>query len=304
MAALLELDRPSWVDQELYPFTDRWITVGREGTIHYVDEGPPEGTPSAGTLVFAHGTPTWSFEWRQLIRALSPAYRCVAPDHLGFGLSERPMTAEYTPEAHARRFHLWMDVLGLQDVTLIVHDYGGPIALPFAIAEPRRVRRLVVMNSWMWSFEDDREMERKARFASGRFGLFLYRQFNASLKLITPSAYADRKKLTKRIHGQLLAPFVGIDSRERVLWALAYALLGSSAHYASLWERRAALADIPSLIVWGTLDPAFPVRYLARWREALPHGEVVELPVGHWPQEEAPEETLAAVRAFLERHSV
>jgi haloalkane dehalogenase len=293
--------RPAWVDGELYPFQDRWLPLEREGLIHYIDEGPPEGTPAAGTLVFAHGTPTWSFEWRQLIRELRSSWRCVALDHLGFGLSERPMDAEYTPEAHARRFRAWLDALELRDFTLVVHDFGGPIALPVALDDPERVRALIVLNSFMWATRGDPHLEKGGRIMGGRFGLFLYRHFNASLKIITPKAYADRKKLTPRIHAQYLAPFVGIDSRERVLWALAYALLASSDYYGALWDKRTALAGIPSLIVWGTQDPAFHLPHLARWREALPHAEVVELPVGHWPQEEAPDEVLSAVRGFLER---
>ena len=303
--------RPSWVDEELYPFTDRWVTLPNQGTIHYVDEGPPEGTPSLGTIVFSHGTPSWSIEWREVIKALSPHYRCIALDHLGFGLSERPMVTfntgdvspvDYTPGAHAFRFGMFMEALQLQDVTLVVHDYGGPFALPFALEQPHRVKRLVVMNTWMWSFQGDPHIERAAKLLSGRFGLFLYRQLNASLTMITPRAYAKRKRLTKRLHGQLIAPFTGIDSRERVLWVLAWSLLGWSDFYQNMWDHRALLADIPALILWGTKDPAFLPRYVARWREALPRAEVVELPVGHWPQEEAPEETIAALRSFFERH--
>ena len=286
---------PSWVDRELYPFTARRLEVEGEGALSYVDEGSQDAPP----IVFVHGTPSWSFDWRSLILALRGTHRCLAPDHLGFGLSERLFGAEYTPEAHALRFRAWLDALELRNVTLVVHDFGGPIGLPAALDRTGPVTRLVVLNSFMWSFEDDPDMARKARFAGGGLGLWLYRNLNASLRIITPSAYADRKKLTKRIHGQLLAPFVGIDSRERVLWALAHALLGSSAFYRSLWEQRAALADLPALIVWGMRDPAFPPRLLARWREALPQAEVVELPVGHWPQEEAPDEVTEAVRRFL-----
>ena len=296
--SVFEGARPSWVDQELYPFQDRWLELPGEGVLHYVDEGP--ATP-AGTIVFAHGTPTWSFEWRDLIRALRSTYRCLAPDHLGFGLSERPMGAQYTPEAHARRFRMWADILQLQDFTLVVHDFGGPIALPVALDEPGRVKRLVVLNSFMWDTRDDPHLARGGRLMGGRLGLFLYRHFNASLKLITPQAYADRKKLTPRVHAQYLAPFVGIDSRERVLWALAHALLGSADHYASLWAKRGALAEVPSLLIWGTRDPAFTGAHLARWREALPHAEVAEIPVGHWPHEEAPEPSLAALEGFLAR---
>jgi haloalkane dehalogenase len=266
-----------------------------------VDEGPPPGAPVAGTVVFAHGTPTWSFEWRHLIRALSPSYRCVALDHLGFGLSERPMGAEYTPEAHARRFRQWLDALALSDFTLVVHDFGGPIALPAALDEPTRLRGVVLLNTFMWDARTDPHLAKGGRIMGGRLGLFLYRHLNASLRILTPTAYADRKKLTRRIHDQYLAPFVGIDSRERVLWALAYAILGSSDYYAGLWERRSALADIPSLIIWGTKDPAFHRPHLERWREALPRAEVIELPVGHWPQEEAPDEVARALGRFLAR---
>lgn len=292
--------RPAWVDPELYPFLDRWIELPGEGLIHYVDEGPADGS-NAGTLVFVHGTPTWSFEWRHLIRHLSGRYRCVALDHLGFGLSERPAEAEYSPEAHARRFRAWLDALELSGFTLVVHDYGGPIALPVALEDPGRVVRLIVLNSFMWATRGDPHLERGGKLLGGRLGLFLYRHFNLSLKTLTPKAYADREKLTPRIHAQYLAPFTGIDSRERVLWTLAHALLASSDFYATLWDRRSALRALPALIVWGTEDPAFHLPHLARWREALPDAEVVELPVGHWPHEEAPAEVLAAVSRFLDR---
>ena len=291
---------PAWVDRELYPFALHRLELPGEGVLNYLDETPAHSRP--GPVVFVHGTPSWSFEWRHQITGLEDSYRCLAPDHLGFGLSERPFDADYSPEEHARRFGEWIEALDLQDVTLVVHDFGGPIALPVALEQPGRVSRLIVLNSWMWSLAGDPHIERGARILGGAFGRWLYRAFNASLRILTPSVYADRKKLTRRIHAQYLAPFAGIDSRERVLWRLAQALLGSSDFYADLWDRRVALADLPALVVWGIRDPAFPPRYLDRWREALPQAEVVELEVGHWPQEEAPGELLAAVRSFLDRN--
>jgi haloalkane dehalogenase len=181
-----------------------------------------------------------------------------------------------------------------------VHDFGGPIALPIVLGDPGRVMGLVVLNSWMWSFADDPEMTRRARMASGALGRFLYRRLNASLRLIAPSAYGDRRKLTKAIHRQYLAPFPDADGRERVLWALARALLGSSPFYDGLWQNRRQIADVPTLIVWGMKDSAFRPHQLGRWRRALPHASVVELPAaGHWPHEEEPEAVLAALEPFL-----
>jgi haloalkane dehalogenase len=293
MRPVAEAALPAWLDRQAYPFTSRELELSA-GRLHYIDEG--SGPP----ILFVHGTPTWSFEWRHLVAGLRATHRCVAVDHLGFGLSERPAAAAYTPEAHAERLREFVEELGLGRFTLVVHDFGGPIGLPLALDGSGRVERLVVLNSWMWSFADDAEMTKRAKMIAGDFGKFLYRRFNASLRMITPSAYGDRRKLTRAIHAQYLAVFPDADSRERVLYALALALARSAAHYDGLWQRRAALAAIPSLVVWGLKDSAFRPQQLAKWREALPHAKVVELSnAGHWPHEEDPEAVLAALRELL-----
>ena len=284
---------PHWLDRDAYPFTPRCLTLP-DGKLSYLDEG------SGPTVLLSHGTPTWSFEWRHVVRALAPEHRCLAPDHLGFGLSDRPRGADYRPEAHARRFAAFCDALGLEDVTLVVHDYGGPIALPWALAAPGRVRRLVVLNSWMWSFADDPLMRRRGRIAASFLGRALYRWANASLRMLTPSVYGDRRKLTPAIHRQYLAPFRARWSRVEVLWALARAINGSAAHYDDLWRRRAALADWKVSIVWGMRDDAFRPAMLDRWRVAAPHAQITTLAgAGHWPHEEEPAAVVAALRAAL-----
>jgi haloalkane dehalogenase len=152
----------------------------------------------------------------------------------------------------------------------------------------------------MWSFRGDPGMERKARLASGWLGRWMYRRLNASLRLLMPSAYGTRKKLTPAIHQQYFAPFPDPDSRERVLWALARALLGSADHYQRLWDGRSGLDGLPALVIWGRKDSAFPPHYLKRWQEALPTAEVVELETaGHWPHEEEPALVVDAMRRFL-----
>jgi haloalkane dehalogenase len=284
---------PAWVDRKAFPFEPRWLDLGA-GRMHYVDEG------IGPAILFVHGTPTWSFEYRHLIEGLKSRHRCVAVDHLGFGLSERPVGAAYTPEAHAERLRAFVDKAGLKRFTLVVHDFGGPIGLPLALDGSGRVERLVVLNSWMWSFADDAEMTKRARMVAGGLGKFLYRYLNASLRLVTPSAYGDKKKLTKAIHAQYLRVFPDADSRERVLYTLALALLGSSAHYEALWKRRASLAAIPTLIVWGLKDSAFRPSQLAKWRQAVPHAQIVELAeAGHWPHEEEPAAVVEALKKFV-----
>jgi haloalkane dehalogenase len=129
--------------------------------MHSIDEG--SGSP----LLFVHGTPTWSLEWRHLVRALARTHRCIAPDLLGFGLSERLPDFPSTPEAHAEAFARLVGRLDRPPFTLVVHDYGGPIGLPVCLQQPGRVARVVLLNSGMWSFAGDNDMEWKGRIAGG-----------------------------------------------------------------------------------------------------------------------------------------
>jgi pimeloyl-ACP methyl ester carboxylesterase len=283
---------PDWLDRSAYPFEPHWAELD-QGRMHFVAEGDGE------KLLFVHGTPTWSFEWRHLIRDLSRDYRCVAPDLLGMGLSERPEDFAYTPEAHARALSDFLDRHEPGEYTAVLHDFGGPIGLSHALAHPERVRRVVLINTWAWSLANEPVMARRARLVSGAFGRFMYGTLNASLRIIAPSAWGDRKKLTPAIHHQYLSVYPDRHSRVQVLWPFARALLGSSTFYGDLWRRLKILQQKPVLIVWGTKDTAFPPAMVQRWRQALPNAHVVELPVGHWPHEEASADVIAALREFL-----
>ena len=290
----VKFDPGGWVDRVAYPFVSRSLRLS-EGRVHYVDEGVGEGEP----IVFVHGTPSWSFEYRHLIRELCVSRRCIAFDHLGFGLSERPATFGYRPEDHARVFAEFVARLGLQRFTLVVHDFGGPIALPFAEAHPARIARLVVLNSFMWPTEGAK-LVRQARWAGSALGRLLYRHLNFSLRVLMPFAYGDKRRLTSAVHGQYLAPFRAKAARESVLWALARSLLGSRAHYAALWANRERLAKIPALVLWGERDRALPADYIQRWRQALPQAQIELLAeAGHWPQEERPELVLEILQRFF-----
>ena len=263
-----------------------------DGALHYVDIG------SGPTVCFVHGTPTCSYEWRHALHALHDTNRCLAMDHLGFGLSDRPAGAGYSPEAHAARFRGFMDTFApAGPFTLVVHDFGGPIALDWALDHPHRLDRLVVVNSWMWSFEDDAAMWKQAHLADSWLARMLYRHVNASLRLLLPAAYGDRRRIDARAHGYYQSLFPDAESRERVLYALARSLTRSSSFFAQLWARRAALMETPITLLWGPADRAFPVHILERWRSAFPHADVATFDgVGHWPHEEAPDAFLSALR--------
>jgi haloalkane dehalogenase len=290
---MVSMDTPTWLDRAAYPFASH-VHVVDDARMHYLDEGPRD---DPHPIVIAHGTPTWSFEWRDVVRTLRRDRRVIVPDHLGFGLSDKPATADYTPAAHARRLASLIDALALPRFVLVVHDFGGPIGLGAALGRLDRVERIVLANTWFWSVEDDARAVSISRFVRGWIGRFLYLWLGFSPRVLLPSALGDRRRLTRAIHRHYLAPFARRVDR-RAPWVLGCELAGSSAFYASIWARRSELAAIPSAIVWGERDPAFGPAYLARLRTALPYARVHALPeVGHFPAEEAPSEV---VRAILE----
>jgi haloalkane dehalogenase len=285
----------SWVDRTAYPFEPRYFEVDG-ARMHYVDEG--EGPP----VVMVHGTITWSFLYRDLIRALAPRYRCIAPDHLGYGLSDKPEHVPYRPADHARRLKALIEHLDLRDVTLIVHDFGGPIGLSYALDEPGNVRSLVLFNTWMWSLRGEPIVELASRLGGGAVGRFFFRRFNIELRTVFKAAWADRSKLTTALHQQYLKPFPQPSDREP-MWVLARELLGSSEWYDELWSRRERISAIPALLLWGLKDPIFRARHLARWQALFADAETVQFPkAGHFVQEEARDELRPIVERFLEAH--
>lgn len=285
-------DSRDWLDASLYPFVSRPFAIDGH-TMRYVDEG--SGRP----ILFVHGTPSWSFEWRHAIRTLSREHRCVAPDHLGFGLSDKPADAAYRPADHARRLQALVDALELRDLVLVVHDFGGPIGLPIALAQRQRVRSLVLVNTWMWSHGHESAVRRVSRLVGSPLGCFLYRWLNGSPRWLIPASFADRKKLTRSVHAHYMRPFATRHQR-MAPWVLGVELAQSDPYYESLWTKRAALEHLPTSIVWGIRDVAFGQTYLETWQALFPRARVVKLDAGHFPQEEQPDAVTEAVRRMAE----
>jgi len=282
---------PAWVDRAEYPFAPRRLAIDGVA-MSYVDEG------DGPTVLMVHGTPSWSFLYRHLVRGLRDRFRCVVPDLPGFGLSDKPPGDAYRPEDQARRLSAFIDALRLKDLTLVVHDFGGPIGLAHAIDRPANVRRLVLFNTWMWSLEGDRRFAWPGRLMSSRLGRLLYERLGVAVSVLWRQAVRDAQ-YTPALHGQYAAALRDPAARH-ASWIYARALLGSSTWFDGLWQRRDRIAAIPALLVWGMKDPAF-AGALPRWRALFTDAEVVEWPdVGHAPPEVRGAQAAATVRRFLE----
>jgi pimeloyl-ACP methyl ester carboxylesterase len=287
----------SWVDRTSYPFAPHYFDTP-EGRMHYVDEG------DGPAILMVHGTTTWSFLYRDLIRSLTAiGYRCIAPDHLGYGLSEKPEQADYRPEAHARRLHALIRHLRLRDLTLIVHDFGGPIGLSYAVEEPDNVRSLVLFNTWMWSLRGAPFAELAGRLSRGRLGRLFLKDLNLEMRVLFRMVWGNRSKLDRAVYEQYMKPLSQPCDRQSLL-VLARELLASSDWYATLWNRRERIQDIPALLLWGLKDPVFGPRYLVRWQELFTAAQTITFPsAGHYVQEEERGSKEGPLRQFLQLRS-
>lgn len=281
----------AWLDSQLYPFAQQTFQL-EAGKMHYVDEGEGE------TILFVHGTPTWSFLYRDFIKKFSKSHRCIAIDHLGFGLSEKPLDFSGKPEAHARNLAAFIEGMDLKDITLVVHDFGGPIGLGAAVTMPQRIKRVVLFNSWLWETKDNPAVQKVDRILNGFMGRFLYLRMNFSPKVLLKKGFADKKKLEKAVHRHYIRPFPDKDARQSLL-RIGQALLGSSDWYQEQWEKLDVLLDKPWLILWGMKDSFITPEYLEKWKERMPNATVEPLDCGHFVQEEGKERAIQLMGDFL-----
>jgi haloalkane dehalogenase len=281
-----------WIDRNEYPFASHHLPLPA-GRMHFLDEGT--GSP----ILMVHGTPDWSFGYRKLVKELSPDYRCVVPDNLGFGLSDKPRDWSYLPELQAQNLRTLIESLGLKQITLVLHDFGGPIGLDYALEHPENVRSLVLLNTWMWSLRGDPHFELFRKLMWGPMGRFLYLQLNFSARVIMKHAFGDRSKLPPQIHQQYLRALPTPDDR-RATWAYAQALLGASDWYGTLWQRRERIRQIPTLILWGMRDIAFRKKELERLETVFTRSRTVRFETaGHFLQEEEPEALCVEIRRHM-----
>lgn len=286
---------PAWLDTTEYPFTSRFFDH-EQVRQHYIDEG------AGPVLLFVHGTPSWSFDFRQVIKNLARDFRCIAVDHVGFGLSDKPRHYDYSTTQHANRLAALIDYLNLRDFTMVVHDFGGPIGLSVALSQPARVHALIILNSWLWSSEAEPDFKKMRRILKSPLLPLLYRYLNFSARFVLPAAFG-KKKPGKNIRRQYTAPFASVAEREGTI-AFARSLVNDQSWFQNLWEQVSPVATKPTLFVWGMSDPVIKPNYLDRFRTGFPKSEVVTLPdSGHFPQEEEPLAVANGIRNFLYKYA-
>lgn len=280
---------PDWLDRTAYPFSSSTFDT-EHGRMHYVDVG------AGPTVVLIHGTPTWSFLYRRIIADLSDDHRVVAPDLLGFGLSEKPQTEAVAPPRQAEHLRALLDHLDLGRLTMVVHDFGGPIGLAYALDHPDRVDRLVLFNTWMWA-QTDVVTTWASRFFGTRLGRWIYTNWNFSPNVMLPAL--THQDLSSEDHAHYQKPFPTPNTRHAP-WVFARDLTGANDWYAELWNRRDALRSIPALLLWGEQDPGFGRDARERWEDLFEQVETKTFAeAGHLLQEEEPDAVRSALRTFL-----
>lgn len=281
-----------WLDRREYPFKAHYFELPI-GKMHYVDEG--HGDP----IVMVHGNPGWSFEYRKIIKELSKTNRCIAPDHIGFGLSDKPENWDYLPRNHADNFEKLIESLNLQNITLIVSDWGGPIGLAYALKHPQKIKRIIILNSWLWSLEHDKYYQRFSGFMGGTVGRFMITRFNIFGKWIVKKSMGNSKKLSPLIHQHYYKHLAKPGDRKGCA-VFPKEIIGSGSWLNSLWQQRAKINSLPTTIIWGMKDIAFREQELNYWMTNWINPKIIRLTeAGHFPQEESPKTIIEELKKVL-----
>lgn len=278
-----------------FPFEPHFLETGALAQ-HYLDEGPRDGE----TLLFLHGNPTWSFLWRNLVKALRTRYRCVAPDHIGCGLSDKPQDYAYRLAQHIDNLERLVDELRLERITLVVHDWGGAIGFGLAQRRPDLVARAVVMNTAAFT-----GLKAPLRIRACRVplvGPLAVRGLNAFARAAT--VMATERGLAPDVKRGLLAPYGSWRERIATLrFVEDIPLAATHPSYATLRAIEAhleALQDLPLCLIWGARDWCFTLEFLNEWRRRFPAARAHVAPdAGHWVTEDAGDDVLAWIERFL-----
>ncbi|HZL87564.1 MAG TPA: alpha/beta fold hydrolase [Pirellulaceae bacterium] len=283
----------------LYPFCSRYLPLG-DARMHYIDEGT--GQP----LLFVHGNPTWSFYWRNLILDLQLSHRCIAVDHVGCGLSDKPQKYEYTLARRIDDLSRLVEALDLTGVTLLAHDWGGAIGLGAILRMPQRFSRIVLFNTG--AFPPPFVPWRIAACRMPLLGTLAVRGFNAFARAALSMATEKPQRMTPEVRAGLLAPYDNWANRvaiDRFVMDIPFTRRHPT------WKTLAQIeADLPSLadrqiaLIWGMKDWCFRPECLERFLTHWPQAEVHRLAdCGHYVVEDARERIVPLLKKFLAQPS-
>ena len=285
-----------------YPFASHFLD--RDGIkLHYLDEG------SGDPVVMLHGNPTWSYYYRNLVAALRDRFRCVVPDHIGCGLSDKPQPPRYDYSLQSRvdDISALLDRLGIREsVTLVLHDWGGMIGMAWAARHVEAVKRLVILNTAAFHLPDPKRFPFRLWLGRDtRLGAWLIRSRNAFARHAANVA-VNRKPLPPDVREWYLKPYDSWENRVAVLkFVQTIPLKPGDPGYDIVSETEATLpkfANTPALICWGMKDFVFSREFLEEWERWLPHAEVHRFDdCGHYVLEEAADELIPLIDRFLSR---
>lgn len=280
-------ERPTWVDDTLFPFKSRFIDIDGH-RVHYVDEG------SGPTLLFLHGNPTWSFDYSKIIASLRIEFRCIAVDYPGFGLSVAAPAYRYLPTEHAQIVGKFVDALSLNGVTLVAHDWGGPIGLATVQQRPETFDRLVLTNTWAWPAGAPL-VQVMSHVMGSPIGRLLIRQLNLFVNVMIPIGHRLTKPTTEQMDHYQKA--LDTPARREASAVFPREITASRAFLADIEAALPDIAALPTLIIWGDADFAFGNTELRRWEQTFTHHQTVIVKgAGHFVPSDAPEQFAAAIR--------
>ena len=279
--------------KEEYPFASHFHNMGHE-QLHYVDEGSGE------VVLMLHGNPTWSFFYRNVVKALSPKMRCLVPDHIGCGLSSKPQDYRYTLKQHIDNIVSLLEALKIKRFHLVVHDWGGAIGFGVARLLPERVGHIVIMNTAAYP-SDFIPLRINVCRVPG-FNTIALRGLNAFARAAT--VMTTRKKLPKRIKEGFLAPYNSWNNRIATLrFVQDIPMSPNHPSYGEIVDIEKHLSLFKNheiLICWGGLDWCFNDSFFARWTHYFPQAKTQYFAeAGHYLLEDAGERIIPLLADFF-----
>jgi haloalkane dehalogenase len=295
-----------------YPASPKSFEVRPGIAMSYLDEGPRDGE----VVVMLHGNPSWSYYWRTLVGGLSDKYRCIVPDHVGMGLSDKPDDApgaspgyDYTLQSRVDDLEALLRHAGIDDatpITLAVHDWGGMIGFGWALTHAAQVKRLVVLNTAAFPMPAAKTMPWEIGLGRDwKIGEWLVRGVNAFSS--GASWIGVERRMPADVRRAYVAPYNNWANRISTIRFMQDIPLAPADRAWSLLEASGkalpAFADRPAFIGWGLKDFVFDRHFLDGFRAALPRAQVQAFEdAGHYVLEDKHEVLVPAIRAFLDAH--